>query len=99
PRETGCFPLPSPRLNEMTCRQTEAEFLRMSIEINFGYLADCCLSRAHKMFRLLGERDFKCRKIWVFRGSLIRSWKFHVALVVNVREADGSLREAVIDPA
>jgi hypothetical protein len=82
-------------------------------DIAFRYIKDGCYARAHLMVRRLLELGLTPRKVWTFaagirdllwvtgpgRPSEAVRWRYHVAPTIRVREADGSLRDMVLDPS
>lgn len=106
--------LPVALTTVLTDAEATAEFIALSqTTIPFDYVDSCCCARAHEMFRLLGEHGFACKKIWNFpttlellvfytpkapNGTYI-PWVYHVAPLVQVKLADGSVVERVIDPS
>ncbi|CAA7392607.1 protein-glutamine glutaminase family protein [Chryseobacterium fistulae] len=58
-------------------------------DFRWGYTADGCYARAHKMAQILSGKQ-NVQKIFVY-GNLINNWRYHVAILIN--------GEYVIDPA
>ena len=72
--------------------------------IPFGYLEDGCQARAHIIADRLEKMGVKTEKVWM-AGDLTPvkdpkiPWRFHVAVVIQVKNSDGVLEKHVIDPS
>jgi hypothetical protein len=81
-------------------------------DLALRFPADGCYARTHWMVQRLLERGITPSKVWAFAVSATDllwtetadhpagrvQWAYHVAPVLGVRAADGSLREMVFDP-
>ena len=77
--------------------------------VPFDYPKDGCPARAHEMCRVMRERGIDCAKAWNFGVTAAPNivspefggirWVYHVAPIVCVRQADGSVRQLVLDPS
>ncbi|CAA7194071.1 protein-glutamine glutaminase family protein [Chryseobacterium potabilaquae] len=72
-----------------------------SSNIPFGYTAEGCFARAHKMKQLLEKKGVRnMAKVWVYKqrggGQLKNGWSYHVALKIDNYVLDPSLYEQPI---
>jgi len=72
-------------------------------DIPFGYKYDGCYARAHIMARRFEAEGIPTQKVWI-KGNLFVpgtdiEWNYHVAPIVDVKEANGEIKKYVIDPS
>jgi hypothetical protein len=71
----------------------------------FRYAVDGCYARAHKSKQILETNGYSCRKQFVYgnlkasTGSCCVSWGYHVAILVEFKNASNVIEERVIDPS
>lgn len=72
-------------------------------DIPFEYKYDGCYARAHIMARRFEKMGIAAQKVWI-KGDLYVpgtdiQWNYHVAPVVEVKDAKGKIVKYVIDPS
>ena len=77
--------------------------------IPFDYPRDGCYARANEMCRIMEEKGMACGKAWNYANPNTLSvpgtpfgditWGYHVAPIINVRDANGKVEPHVIDPS
>lgn len=78
--------------------------------IPFQYVVDGCYARAHKMRQIMNdEYNLSCEKVFSYEGNhgslavdagdCCVLWWYHVAPLVSVKMADGTISKFVVDPS
>lgn len=73
--------------------------------ITFRYAVDGCYARAHKVRQILSTNGYDCQKQFVYgnlratTGTCCVSWGYHVAVLVQFKNASGVIEERIIDPS
>jgi Glutaminase len=71
----------------------------------FRYAVDGCYARAHKAKQLTEASGYSCRKQFVYgnlrasTGTCCVSWGYHVAILVEFKNASNVTEERIIDPS
>jgi hypothetical protein len=73
--------------------------------ITFRYAVDGCYARAHKAKQIIEASGYSCQKQFVYgnlkasTGSCCVSWGYHVAVLVQFKNASNVTEERIIDPS
>lgn len=102
-----------PNSAKQQCSLADDVFKEMAAQedIAFKYPRDGCFARAQIMVERLQAKGLKVGKVWTFANPDLLvaktpnhpdgkvTWRYHVAPVIPVRAADGSVHDMVIDPS
>ena len=89
------------KIKSNSCGTTTAP----SICITFRYAVDGCYARAHKAKQLIETNGYSCQKQFVYgnlrasTGTCCVSWGYHVAVIVQFKNASNVTEERIIDPS
>ncbi|ASZ12630.1 hypothetical protein KTO58_11340 [Chitinophaga pendula] len=73
--------------------------------IPFKFASDGCYARAHKMRQMILAAGYDADKLFVYgnlaasTGTCCVSWSYHVAPLVNVKTANGTVQQRILDPS
>lgn len=73
--------------------------------IPFKFASDGCYARAHKMRQMILNAGYDADKLFVYgnlaasTGTCCVGWVYHVAPLVNVKVANGTVQQRILDPS